>query len=549
MRHQLLRISCYLIFVGILGIIFPSCQSPKPTSPEAAEALASIIPKPSSVKSTGETFTVTESSEIIVVEGSEEIVAIGEYLAGKMRAATGYKLSIATSTGKFDEGNIYLTLDASASLGEEGYLLSVSNETVILTASNPAGLFRGAQTIRQLLPPEIELTTKQDGPWEIATADIRDVPAYSYRGSMLDVGRHFFGVDDVKRYIDLISYYKINILHLHLSDDQGWRIEIKSWPNLAVHGGSTQVGGGKGGYYTQEQYKDLVTYAQRHYVTLVPEIDMPGHTNAALASYGELNGGTIVPAEGRIELNRANQILDGKTKPTELYTGTEVGFSTLRVEKEITFKFVNDVIRELAAITPGPYIHIGGDESLVTKKEDFIVFVNKFHEIVKNNGKTMIGWEEIAQGDIGDDVIVQFWNSPKYKDMAMEKGSKLILSPSKEAYLDMQYDSTTRLGLHWAAYIDVDSAYSWNPTDYLNNTASKENILGIEAPLWTETVITMDDIEYLVFPRLAGYGEIGWSTDTTRHWDEYKVRLATHGPRLKAMNVDYYKSKLVPWKE
>ncbi len=541
----------FTLFIACVGLVFTSCNSSKPTSPEATEALQSVIPKPSSVEATGKTFTLTEATGIYVDAGSEEIKNIAQYLSDRLKPSTGFALSVSNveSNGQRAKGNIYLTTTgAEDSLGDEGYTLTVSDESITLAANKPAGLFRGVQTIRQLLPAKVEMSAKQEGPWEMATATIRDVPSYSYRGSMLDVGRHFFGVEDVKRYIDMISYYKMNFLHLGLTNDQGWRIEIKSWPNLAKHGGSTQVGGGKGGYYTQEQYKEIVAYAQSRYITVVPEIDMPGHTNAALASYGELNGGTIVPAEGRIELNRKEQILSGKSKPTELYTGIEVGFSTLRVEKEETFKFINDVIRELSEITPGPYIHIGGDESHATKKEDYIVFVKKFREIVQANKKIMIGWEEIAQGDIGEDVIAQFWTSPKYGELAAEKGSKLIMSPSKKTYMDMQYDSTTKLGLHWAAYIEVDSAYSWDPTDYLNGV-SKENILGIEAPLWTETIVTMNDIEYMIFPRLSGYAEIGWSVNPKKSWDEYKVRLATHGPRWKAMDIDYYKSKLVQWKE
>jgi hexosaminidase len=539
-----------LIIAGIT-MVLSSCNTSKPTSAEAAEALQSVIPKPTSVEATGETFTLTEASAIFVESGSEEMLPIGQYLSDRLKAATGFELpvSVAESNGQRAKDNILLTTaGADASLGEEGYTLTITGKSIILAATKPAGSFRGIQTIRQLLPAKVELASKQEGPWEMATATIRDSPSYSHRGSMLDVGRHFFGVDDVKRYIDMISYYKMNVLHLHLSDDQGWRIEIKSWPNLTKHGGSTQVGGGKGGFYTQDQYKEIVAYAQSRYITVIPEIDMPGHTNAALASYGELNGGTIVPVEGRIELRKEDQVLNGKSKPTELYTGIGVGFSTLRIEKEETFKFVNDVIRELAAITPGPYIHIGGDESHATKKEDYIEFVKRFRQIVQANGKIMIGWEEIAQGDIGEDVIAQFWTSPKYGELAAEKGSKLIMSPSKKTYMDMQYDSTTRLGLHWAAYIEVDSAYSWDPTDYLNGV-SKENILGIEAPLWTETIVTMNDIEYMIFPRLSGYAEIGWSSNEKKSWDEYKVRLATHGPRWKAMNIDYYKSKLVQWKE
>jgi len=508
-----------------------------------------LIPKVVSAEATGSTFELTKEVVIHVDGESAEVLTIGHYLADLLKPSTGFDIKVQASKEKPAAGNIYIKLiPGDATLGEEGYEMEVTEELVTVTAHEPAGLFRGIQTLRQLLPAKVELASIQQGPWEIATGTIRDFPAYAWRGSMLDVARHFFSVEDVKRYIDLISYYKMNVLHLHLSDDQGWRIEIKSWPNLALHGGSTEVGGGKGGYYTQKQYSDLVAYAQSRYVTIVPEIDLPGHINSALASYGELNGGTIVPEEGRIKIISTGGVLDGKQKPTELYTGREVGFSTLRLEKEATFKFIDDVVRELSSITPGHYIHIGGDEAKATRKEDYIVFINKIKDIVKTHGKQMIGWEEIAQGNIDSGVITQLWNSTRYGVMAVEKGSKLIMSPAKKTYLDMQYDSTTKLGLHWASYIEVDSAYNWDPATYVPGISQKD-ILGVEAPLWTETVTTMDEIEFMVFPRLSGYAEIGWSAAADRNWDDYKVRLANHAVRYKALNIDFYKSKLVPWVE
>jgi len=405
----------------------------------------------------------------------------------------------------------------------------------------------GVQTFLQIVPLAPEVAGKEKNKFRLAAGTIRDYPTYAWRGAMLDVARHFFGVEDVKRTIDLISYYKMNVLHLHLSDDQGWRIEIKSWPNLALHGGSTQVGGAKGGYYTQEQYKEIVAYAQSKYITIVPEIDLPGHINSALASYGELNGGTIVPAEGKFRGPATTQgILDGKNKPTDLYTGIEVGWSTLRLEKPATFKFVNDVLRELAEITPGPYLHIGGDEAHVTKKEDYIEFVNRFTEIVKANGKQMIGWEEIGQADLDDNAILQHWSAEKYAQEGARKGARIIMSPSKRVYLDMQYDSTSRLGLHWAAYIEVDDSYNWDPATQVDGI-EKNQIMVVEAPLWSETIVTMDDIEYMLFPRLPGVAEIGWSPSEGRSWDEYKVRLANHGPKMIAKGIDFYRSSRVPW--
>ncbi|MEJ0054682.1 MAG: family 20 glycosylhydrolase [Bacteroidota bacterium] len=442
---------------------------------------------------------------------------------------------------------MYVTLHSDDQLGPEGYVLIITEDLIKISAPSPAGLFHGIQTLRQVFPAKIESDSVQKVPWKIPTGVVRDYPNYAWRGTMLDVARHFFTVEDVKRYIDLVSYYKINIMHLHLSDDQGWRIEIKSWPNLTTHGGSTEVGGGKGGFYTQEQYSDIVRYAQSRYITIIPEIDLPGHINSALASYGELNGGTIVPQEGRVR-SATPQDLGSKTRPTELYTGVEVGWSTLRVEKEVTFKFVEDVIRELSAITPGPYFHIGGDEAAATRKEDYITFINRFKDIVKANNKIMIGWEEIAQANINSEVITQYWKLSKYAEQAIEKHSKLIMSPAHKAYLDMSYDSTSRLGLHWAAYIEVDSAYQWNLSTQLKGVG-KENILGIEAPLWSETITNMDELEYLAFPRLPGYAEIGWSPEANRGWEEYKIRLGDHGKRMKEMGIDFYRSSKVEWRE
>ncbi|HYG20535.1 MAG TPA: beta-N-acetylhexosaminidase, partial [Ohtaekwangia sp.] len=465
--------TCNVLSILVCLCSLVSCNNSKPASQEAIAAFDNLIPKPVSASRTGDAFFLTEGATIIV-DNSDDVAAVGQYLAGKLRPATGFDLAVEQEGAK--SGDIQLTLTgADPALGAEGYELSVSTDKIIISASKAAGLFYGVQTLLQILPEKIASTTKQDGPWEVAAGTIRDLPEYAWRGAMLDVARHFFGVDDVKRYIDLISYYKMNTLHLHLSDDQGWRIEIKSWPNLTIHGGATQVGGGKGGYYTQDQYKDIVRYAQERFITIVPEIDMPGHIHAALASYTELDGGTRINIEGHQSPAPA-QDLGKRPEKGKVYTGIEVGFSTLRIEKEITFKFIEDVWREIASLTPGPYLHVGGDEAAATKKADYIEFVNRFTGIISALDKKMIGWEEIAQANIDGNVIVQHWSSEKYAQMAAEKGAKLIFSPAKKVYLDMQYDSTTRLGLHWAAYIEVDSAYSWDPATRIPGI-EKEQIL------------------------------------------------------------------------
>lgn len=536
-----LRIIPLMIVIAMMGVI-QSCNNEPPTN----LTKESIIPKPVSIVATGKGFGLTSNSLILVEGENEDLINIGNMLTTELTAITGFNNKVETTAGTPKEGNIYLVLGgADAKVGSEGYELTITEDLITIKANEPVGVYMGVQTLLQLVP--VAKANTPNDRYRIATGTIIDYPTYAWRGSMLDVARHFFSVEDVKRYIDMISIYKLNILHLHLSDDQGWRIEIKSWPNLALHGGSTEVGGGNGGYYTQEQYKDIVAYAASRYVTIVPEIDMPSHINAALASYGELNGGTKVPIEGIFKGAPTTQgILDGKNKPTELYTGIEVGWSTLRLDKPATFKFVNDVVRELSEITSGPYIHIGGDEAHVTKKEDFIEFINRFSDIVKANGKQMIGWEEIAQAKIDGNAIAQHWTSEEHAQEAASKGAKIIMSPSKKVYLDMQYDSTSKLGLHWAAYIEVDESYNWDPATRVEGI-EKSDIIGVEAPLWSETIATMDDIEYMLFPRLIGVAEIGWSPAEDRSWDEYKVRLANHGPRMKAKGIDFYRSSKVPW--
>jgi hexosaminidase len=474
-----------------------------------------LIPKPASILQSEGEFVVSPDVNIFVTDNTSEVVSIGRFLADFLRQATNDDFNI--YVGSQNAKSIQLTLSGDASLGEEGYELSITTDSVQLSASRPAGLFYGVQTLRQLLP------TYASGTVSLPALSIRDIPRFAWRGAMLDVARHFFGVEDVKRYIDLISHYKMNRLHLHLSDDQGWRIEIKSWPRLTETGGSTQVGGEKGGFYTQEQYKEIVEYARSRYVTIVPEIDTPGHTNAALASYAELNSSEEAP---------------------QLYTDTQVGFSSLWINSEITYKFLNDVIRELTALTPGPYIHIGGDEARSTPEEDYKYFIKRVQEIVASHGKTAVGWSEIGEAELLPGTIAQIWIPAGYEN-ARRQGAKIILSPASKVYLDMKYDASTPLGLDWAGLIPVQASYDWEPGAYMEGL-EEDDILGVEAPLWTETVQTMEDIEYMTFPRLPGIAELAWSPKG-KGWEEYRQRLAVHGKRMEAMGIHFFRSPDVDW--
>ncbi|MGW5691981.1 beta-N-acetylhexosaminidase [Streptomyces asiaticus] len=551
MRRRRARLLCSLLLTVVAGAgTAASSASASPASPWSARSssasaldaaaaaptpLDRVVPAPASVRPAAGSYVIRPDTRVRVsgsdgsARSARSARRVGDYLAKVLRPSTGFALPVTTRSG--DDGiRLRLTPKAAGvrTLGEEGYRLQVTGRAITLTARGSAGLFHGVQTLRQLLPASVERTTRQPGPWRVSGGTITDVPRYAWRGAMLDVSRHFFGVDQVKRYIDQLALYKINKLHLHLSDDQGWRIAIDSWPNLARHGGSTQVGGGPGGYYTKDDYREIVAYAASRELTVVPEIDMPGHTNAALASYADLN-------------------CDGVAPP--LYTGTEVGFSSLCVPKDVTYDFVDDVIRELAALTPGPYLHIGGDEAHSTSHEDYVAFMDRVQPVVAKYGKTAVGWHQLTGAHPAKGSIAQYWGtdgSEKEVADAAKAGTRLILSPANRAYLDMKYNADTPLGQSWAGYVEAKQSYDWDPGTYIKD-APASSVLGVEAPLWSETLQTSPQIEYMAFPRLPGIAELGWAPASAHDWDDYRVRVAAQGPRWDAMGIAYYHSPQIPW--
>jgi hexosaminidase len=496
-----------------------------PTPAPASTAYAMVVPAPVTATPTpGVSFPLRSSTVI-----STDAPAVGEYLAAVLRRSTGYPLPVRPATGGAPKGIALLLTGAPAGVGDEGYQLDVTGTAVVVRARRAAGLFEGVQTLRQLLPSRVEAPTVQPGPWAVPAGHVLDHPRFAYRGAMLDVARHFFTVAQVQRYIDQVARYKVNHFHLHLSDDQGWRIAVNGWDRLATFGGGTQVGDpNHGGYYTQDEYRAIVAYAQARFVALVPEIDMPGHTNAALASYAELN-------------------CDGKAPPR--YTGTDVGFSSLCVGKDITYRFLDDVLGQLAALTPGPYLHIGGDEAQSTRPADYATFINRVQRIVAAHGKAVLGWHDIVNATPLPSTVAQFWdtatNVPAVASAARH-GTKLVLSPANHAYLDMKYTPQTPLGQDWAGLIDVRKAYGWNPGSYLTGVPASA-VLGVEAPLWTETIRTSADIEFMAFPRLPAIAELGWSPQATHSWSGFRQRLAAQGPRWKVQGINYYRSTQVPW--
>ena len=486
--------------------------------------MTNLVPAPVSVqRDPAGDFAITATTAI---HTPRDAAPVGDHLAGVLRPASGFRLPVVHDRPAEGGAIVLLLGGADPRVGDSGYQLDVGRQGVTIRASTASGLFSGVQTLRQLLPVAVE----GGGPWTVPGGRILDYPRFAHRGAMLDVSRHFFTVADVKRYLDQIAQYKINVLHLHLTDDQGWRIEIKGWPRLATVGGSTQVGGGPGGYYTQDQYRELVAHAAARYITIIPEIDVPGHTNAALTAYPELNR-------------------DGVAPPPFTGIGNAVGFSSLHTDLEITYRLMDEVLAELAALTPGEYLHLGTDETHATPEPESRRFLDRVLPMVARHGKRVIGWHELLRADPPESAVAQYWGTTDTHEgvaRAVARGHRIVLSPANRAYLDMKYDPDTPVGFKWAGFIDVDTAYGWDPGSYLHGVPESA-ILGVEAPLWSETLSGPEHIDLMAFPRLPAIAELAWSPWSSHDWDGFRRRLAAHGPRWAAQGIGFHRSSRIPW--
>jgi hexosaminidase len=522
-----------LAFVALSGCARRPSTAVRPRYPEI-----SVIPIPVNVtRLSGPVFRITPASVIVADTTSPDQRRAAVAFAFIARPSTGYALPIvanldsisATVRAPTDTARrsiIRFRLTPGAEGGAEGYALQSDLDSVVITAPTGAGLFHGVQTFRQLLPFGIDgqQSAIQMGPWQIPPVRITDAPGYAWRGSMLDVARHFFTPDEVRQYIDILALYKLNTFHLHLSDDQGWRIEIKSHPELTAMGAGSEVAGGPGGYFTQADYSDLVKYAQDRYITIVPEIDMPGHINAGLISHPELACGKRAPAT---------------------FTGISGGFNAMCPDSEATYALLEDVIRELASLTPGPYMHIGGDEVQGLTPEQYAKFIQRVQGIVMKNGKRMIGWEEIATVPLDPSTMVQQWQGDSLR-IPVPAGTDMILSASPHLYMDMHYTPLSELGLRWAGNNDVDKAYNWDPSTAVKGLG-QARVVGVEAPLWSETPRDITAVEFLVMPRLPAIAEVAWSPQSRRNWDDFRHRLSAQAPRWNIMGINYYRSTQIHW--
>ncbi len=522
--------------------------------PVAVDTGVNLVPLPQDV-------TVLEEEDPFVldadtqIEASGDAVVVAEVLAERWRTSTGFPLPVVDSAAT---NSIRLVLDdgytelETPSAGE-GYALTVRDTGAVITASAAHGLHNGVQTLRQLFPPLIESQTEVIADWSASAVDIEDAPRFEHRGIQVDTARSFVTVPELKNIIDSIAAHKQDRLHLHLADDQGWRIEItnegKADGDPVDYTALTDISGksamlahpngymgevGRTGFYTQDDYRDIVAYAAERFVTIIPEIDVPGHTKAMLHAIPELNS----------EKSRPFPTVYGTV---EEQNDGDVGESTLDVDNPQTWVSLEHIFGQIAEMTPGPYFHMGGDESHVTPHDDYVEFVTRTIAIIRDLGKSAVGWNEYAEAGLTEGDVVQYWvGSTAQTAAAIEAGAKVVVSRSSSSYLDMKYNSKTPIGLTWAGGGDVDTYYNWNPVDVVD-IAEEEDLLGVEAPLWSETHRGGKQNEFLIFPRAISHAEIGWSQQADRNVGEFLNRLGAIGPRLLAMQTNFYDGPLVAW--
>ncbi|ANC32677.1 family 20 glycosylhydrolase [Isoptericola dokdonensis] len=403
----------------------------------------------------------------------------------------------------------------------ERYSLTVTPDGVEALAAEPVGLLHAARTLRQLVD-------RTGGAATVPAVVVHDAPRYAWRGLSFDVVRHWFGPEDIRAVVDLVGAFKLRVLHLHLTDDQGWRLEIPSRPELEK-ASDNQVGGGTAGFLTVDDYAALQEYAAARFVTIVPEFDMPGHVNAATHVYGGLTKDGVA---------------------TDAYDGIEVGFSRLFFDNPATEPFLRDVIGDIARMTHGDWVHVGGDEVHTMELGEFAQFVELAARIVREHGKTPIFWQEGARGPVEPGTLLQYWE-PKGEEFerfvaAAAAGARFIMSPGNHAYLDMKYTPEHPLGLHWAGYVELRDSYEWEPTTVIDGLPG-DAVEGVSAAIWTETLTTRDELFSMLLPRLGAVAEVAWTDPAAKDFDAFAARTAAAAPAWRSHGWAFHPTPQVDW--
>jgi hexosaminidase len=531
-----------------------------------------IVPKPVSATTGTGDFTLGREARILAAPGTGAAaeVAVARDLAAYLRPATGYPLP--AGVGAAGSGDIALKIGDPGTLPAadraEGYQLDVTTSGVTIEAPAAHGLYDGIQTFRQLLPSWITSSAVEPGPWTAPVVRITDYPRYTYRGVMLDIGRHYEPPAAAEELISQAAAYKINVFHLHLSDDQGFRLAIAGFPRLTRIGAAGSVGTvgrlvDPGGSWTQAQYRAVVAYAAAHFMALIPEVDSPGHDNAIIMS--EYNDAR----NPRLPVN-PHTINCGQFNPPKWDYTEDVGYSALCPSSPDTWAIMKAIIGQLTALTPGAYYDLGGDEvpSSLLSAAQYAKFINTEAPVITGRGKTVMGWADIAGPGTAPPrgSVAEYWQPASGSQPGTEsgreavaKGMKVVMAPANHTYLDQKYSVTANssvpasLGQNWAcpSGCDVSSAYNWDPGSFVTGVTDR-NVIGVEGDMWGETVATMSHADYMVFPRLLALAEVAWSPRVPRTpgspaYHDFLRRLAVQGNRLQIAGVNFYPSTQVPW--
>ncbi len=542
-----LLLSISLLLIGM----FNHCTQKMPIEDQTLN----LVPLPEKVEQYAGNFILGPETKILYAAGNEELQSIALFLSELIGPATGYALEVSeTDMGKRSNYSITLLLDPETIEHDEGYSLSVESKSVLITGRAPAGVFYGIQTLRQLLPEQVEMENTVEGvEWIAPCVEILDKPRFPYRGLHLDVGRHFFPASFIKRYIDLMALHKMNYFHWHLTEDQGWRIEINKYPKLTEVGAyrdETLVGHARqrpqeydgeryGGFYTQEEIKEVVEYAAQRYITVIPEIEMPGHSQAALAAYPELGctGG-----------------------PYEVATRWGVYGEVFCAGNEQTFEFLENVLLEVIELFPGQYIHIGGDEcpkvrweecekcqarikeeGLADEHELQSYFIRRIEEFLIAHDRKLIGWDEILEGGLAPEATVMSWRGTEGGIAAAKEHHDVIMTPTSHCYLDYYQGDRETEPLAIGGYLSLDTVYSYEPVPEGLTEEEAKFILGTQGNVWTEYMETPEHVEYMVYPRACALAEIGWTPKRNKNFENFLDRMEGHYKRLQTMNVNIRK--------
>lgn len=525
-----------------------------------------IIPEPAVIKSYPGNFDLEPNTKVINLSGNQDVLRSAEIFIKQISSSTGYAIKMAPSAKKNGKA-IYLILNKTTDkmIGTEGYALSVNPMSISIHANKPAGIFYGLQTLLQLLPPEIASTTGVHSVrWTIPCVEISDTPRFGWRGLMLDVSRHFFSKEFIKEYLDQMAQYKFNVFHWHLTDDPGWRIEIKRYPELTKVGAWRALRTGRywsfaptqegesatyGGYYTQEDIKEIIKYAQDRNITIVPEIDVPGHSMALIASYPSI-------------------CCTGQKYPVYPGSNGGLGDNVLCAGNEETFKILDGIFTELADLFPGKYIHIGGDEvnkdfwkncpkcqkrmtdeGLKDGHELQSYFIKRVEKILTSKGKKIIGWDEILEGGLAPSAVVMSWRGTDGGIAAAKAGHDVIMTPGQYCYLDYMQGEQLTEHMNWG-HLNISEIYKFEPVPA---GVDPKYILGGQGNVWAEHIPNARRVEYMTWPRAFALSEVFWSPKEKRNWNGFVTRMEAQFPRLSAENINYapsiYDATIVPVKD